>query len=477
MQRAGLSGAPVRNEEYLVVHKDGQAVSVVMSAAPLYDTHGQVVGAIGAFGDITLRKQTQQEIERRARQQSVVAQLGIRALADVEVSAVMDEAVGLVAETLGVEYCKVLELLPDGMALRLRAGVGWHEGLVGQATVSTQDDSQAGFTLLSNAPVMVEDLRAETRFHGPSLLLDHGVVSGMSVIIHGPSRPYGVLGAHTTTRRTCTTDDINFLQSVAHVLTTALHREHIEENLRREQLQQAERLASIGTLATGVAHELNNPLNTIMLSAEYAQSLHDGQATTDPDDLESTLTDILYEARRCGAIVKNLLRLARNEPLQKEPNDLNEIVRHTVDLADHYFPQANMALHCDLAEHLPDVVLNATEIGQILVNLLQNALDAAAEEAQVTIRTRADQTSVRLIVQDSGPGIPAEHMPHIFDPFYSTRRHEGSIGLGLSIVYVIVTDHQGTIRIQSAPGQGTAFVITFPLAAAERHEHDEGSRC
>jgi signal transduction histidine kinase/PAS domain-containing protein len=477
IQRARLSGTPVVNEEYLVVRQDEQKVSVVMSAAPLHDARGQVVGAVAAFGDITLRKQTQQEIERRARQQSVVAQLGIRALADVGVSAVMHEGVELVAETLGVEYCKVLELLPEGTALRLRAGVGWQEGLVGQATVSTKGDSQAGFTLLSNAPVIVEDLRAETRFHGPSLLLDHGVVSGMSVIIHGPGRPYGVLGAYTTTRRTFTTDDINFLQSVAHVLTTALHREHIEENLRRGHLQQAERLASIGTLATGVAHELNNPLNTIMLSAEYAQSLHNGQATTDPDDLESTLNDILYEAQRCGAIVKNLLRLARNEPLPKEPNDLNEMVRRTVDLAEHYFPQAHMTLHCDLAEPLPDVVLNATEIGQVLVNLLQNAVDAAGEEVQVTIRTRADRRAVRLIVQDNGPGIAAEHIPHIFDPFYSTRRHEGGMGLGLSIVYAIVTDHQGTIRLQTAPGQGTAFVIIFPLAAGERHEHDEGSRC
>jgi signal transduction histidine kinase len=126
---------------------------------------------------------------------------------------------------------------------------------------------------------------------------------------------------------------------------------------------------------------------------------------------------------------------------------------------------------------VPDVVLNVTEIGQVLVNLLQNAVDAAREEVQVTIRTQADETCVQLIVQDNGPGIAAEHMPHVFDPFYSTRRHEGGVGLGLSIVYAIVADHQGTIRIQTAPGQGTAFVITFPLAAEERYAHDEGSRC
>ena len=143
------------------------------------------------------------------------------------------------AQTLNVEYCKVLQLLPDGKAMRLQAGVGWKEGLVGHALVNAGMDSQAGYTLLSKRPVVVEDLRAETRFRGPPLLHEHGVISGMSVIIHSAGRPFGVIGAHTTRRRTFTEEDIHFLQAIAHVLGTAIERKQVEETLRqaREELE------------------------------------------------------------------------------------------------------------------------------------------------------------------------------------------------------------------------------------------------
>ena len=174
-----------------------------------------------------------EELKTRAHQQAVVAELGQRALADTELPVLMNEVVTRTAETLRVEYCKVLELLPDTATLLLRAGVGWKEGYVGHATVGTETNSQAGYTLFSSRPVVVEDLRTEKRFTGPPLLHDHGVISGMSVIIHGKERPFGVLGAHTTSRRTFTRDDINFLQSVANVLAMAIERKRVEEGLQQ----------------------------------------------------------------------------------------------------------------------------------------------------------------------------------------------------------------------------------------------------
>ncbi|MEK7219977.1 MAG: PAS domain S-box protein, partial [candidate division NC10 bacterium] len=181
------------------------------------------------FAQIRQREET---LTVRVRQQAAVAELGQRALAATDLSTLMNQAVACVAQTLGTEYCKVLELLPDGTALLLRAGVGWKDGSVGHAAVGAGTDSQAGYTLLSSEPVIVEDLRTETRFSGPPLLQDHGVVSGMSVIIHGQDRPFGVLGAHTTRRRTFTTDDSHFLQAIGNLLATAIERKRTEEALR-----------------------------------------------------------------------------------------------------------------------------------------------------------------------------------------------------------------------------------------------------
>ncbi len=175
------------------------------------------------------------ELQARARQQEMVAELGHMALMGADVGDLMNAAVDRLAGTLQVEYAKVLELLPDGKTSRLVSGVGWRKGLVGLAIVAGGADSQAGFTLLSREPVIVEDLRSETRFSGPALLTDHGVVSGMSVIIGTPERPFGVLGIHTTQRRSFTADDINFLQAVANVLAAAVERRRAEDALRESE--------------------------------------------------------------------------------------------------------------------------------------------------------------------------------------------------------------------------------------------------
>ncbi len=175
----------------------------------------------------------------QARQQAALARLGQHALTSRELTALFDEATALVTETLKIEYCEMLEFLPDGTALLLRAGRGWKPGLVGHATVDTGLDSQAGFTLVSKEPVIVADLRREIRFHGPRLLTEHDVVSGMSVIIEGPNGPFGVLGAHTTQRRDFGPDEINFLQSVANVLAAAIANAQTEERLRLSNEQNA----------------------------------------------------------------------------------------------------------------------------------------------------------------------------------------------------------------------------------------------
>ncbi len=214
------------------IHKDGHLVWSRLSVSLLRDPDGEPRFAIGMVEDVTESRRAEDEIRTRARQQAAVADLSRLALAQSDLKILMDEAVQVVSKTLEVEYCKVLELLPGGEELLLRAGVGWREGLVGRTTVGAHLDSQAGYTLFSDGPVISKDLSFETRFSGPPLLRGHGVVSGMSTVIRGYERPYGVLGAHTTRRRAFSEDDVNFLQAVANVLATAIERKRSEERVR-----------------------------------------------------------------------------------------------------------------------------------------------------------------------------------------------------------------------------------------------------
>ena len=176
---------------------------------------------------------SERELGARARQQEAVAELGQRAVGNADLRTLMEEAVASVAEELEGEYAKVLELLPGDEELLMRVGVGWKEGFVGRARVGAGPDTQAGYTLLRNEPVLVENLRAEERFRGHRLLHEHGVVSGMTVIINpGGEQPFGILGAHTWERRAFTEDDANFLRAVANVLAAVIERERAEEKQR-----------------------------------------------------------------------------------------------------------------------------------------------------------------------------------------------------------------------------------------------------
>jgi PAS domain S-box-containing protein len=185
--------------------------------------------------EIFERKRVQQEMETRVRQQEAVAAIGAHALSDTSLGNVYKEVCETVTHTLDVEFCKILEAQFDGKTLLLRAGSGWKEGLIGTAMVDAGPHSQAGYALQCNQPVVVEDLAGEARFDPAALLLDHGVVSGLSVIIPGRERPFGVLGAHTSKRRKFKNEDVHFLESVAHILSAAIQRGTSESAIQKSE--------------------------------------------------------------------------------------------------------------------------------------------------------------------------------------------------------------------------------------------------
>jgi len=202
--------------------KAGAIDYIVKCDKTLADMPHVIESILREWMHITKRKQADKFLKQRERQQAVISELSLDSMKGLELDALLQKTTDILAETLDVEYCKVLELQPNGKALLLRTGAGWKEGLVGYATVDTGIESQAGYTLKSNHPVIVTDLRTETRFSGPPLLHDHGVVSGISVIIKVAEQPWGILGVHTKKHRNFNENDINFIQTVANVLALSI---------------------------------------------------------------------------------------------------------------------------------------------------------------------------------------------------------------------------------------------------------------
>ncbi|MEX1017256.1 MAG: CheR family methyltransferase [Phycisphaeraceae bacterium] len=219
--------APVEKE---IRTRDGRWYT--MRVLPYRTSENRIEGVVLTFSDVTRLHEVVEQSQRRAAQQAIVADLGQRALEGADLQTLMDEATRAVARTLAVEYTKVLELLPGRHELLLRAGVGWKADMIGHTRVPASLDSQAGYTLAVNSPVVVDDLATEQRFSGAALLHHANIVSGMSVVIQGDRRPFGVFGAHATQPRQFTQEDVNFLLSVANILSQAVARKSFESELK-----------------------------------------------------------------------------------------------------------------------------------------------------------------------------------------------------------------------------------------------------
>ncbi len=235
-----------------------------------------------------------------------------------------------------------------------------------------------------------------------------------------------------------------------------------EQRRLQEAVDRADRLASVGTLAAGVAHELNNPLGAILLSAEHALDVE--RRGGDPAEREECLRDILANTERCTHIVKGVLRFARSESSEKVPCDLNDIVRGTRDLTGQYVDEHLATLELDLDPSLPAILANPLEVEQVVVNLVRNAVEASGEKGHILVATRPGGLGVRLSVADSGPGMSDHDKQRVFDPVFTTRRDEGGTGLGLSVVHGIVTDHRGQVAVERSAAGGTEVVVDLPAA-------------
>jgi two-component system, NtrC family, sensor kinase len=238
-----------------------------------------------------------------------------------------------------------------------------------------------------------------------------------------------------------------------------------------EQLQISEKMASIGLLAAGVAHEVNTPLTGI---SSYTQMLLDG---ADPEDPRSKLLEkIERQTFRAAKIVNNLLNLARPAPTDDMgPVDLHTVIGDVLSLLEHQFRSASIQLRKALDDTSPVVLGVEHKLQQVFLNLFLNARDAMPRGGWLSVSTTQDGKRATVEVADTGSGIPSEQLARIYDPFFTTKPIGQGTGLGLSITYGIVQEHGGTITCVSMPGQGTRFVLSFPLAATVRERAEQAN--
>jgi signal transduction histidine kinase len=243
----------------------------------------------------------------------------------------------------------------------------------------------------------------------------------------------------------------------------------MKEELEKTQLQllQAEKMSSLGKLAAGVAHQLNNPLGGITLFAKLLLEEYDLEEGAKED-----LQRILRDAKRCRDTVKELLEFTRQTRHLMRPHDINRALTRTLFLLESQTLFHNIEIVKDLNASLPLVLVDIQQLYHLFMNIILNAAQAMGGKGTLTVKSLLleKEEQVCIEISDTGPGISKENLPHIFEPFFTTKEEGQGTGLGLSLAYRIVQNHGGHIRAESSPGKGTTFSIELPIGS----KHDGG---
>jgi signal transduction histidine kinase/ActR/RegA family two-component response regulator len=364
-----------------------------------------------------------------------------------------------------VDLAEVFELQFGDERLLMRAGVGWEGGRVGRATVPSGSASQAGYTIANGEPVIVHDHAAETRFQVTDLAVAAKIRSGVSVVIAGRPRPYGVLAVHTARPRRFTPDDAHFLQAIANVLAAAIERDRADRTLGL-----AHRLEAVGSLAGGVAHDFNNLLTVISVSTEFAL-----QDLPSDSEVRNDILEIKRAAGRAAVLTRQLLAFSRRQVLQPVVLSVNDVVVEMGTMLGRLLT-ADIDFKTTLDPELAMVKADPGQLEQVIVNLVVNARDAMPQGGKLLIETamaELDEAYVEqhagahpgrhvvLAVTDNGQGMDRQTQARIFEPFFTTKGERGT-GLGLATVYGIVKQSGGSIWVYSEVDHGTTFKVYLP---------------
>jgi len=408
----------VQGREITLTRKDGGQIVCLNTAGAVRDTGGRVIRYHGALMDITERRQ----MEHRLYQQQEFARRLVDSFPDLI----------LVLNTSG-QYTfvspRVKEILGYDPEETMQMELGGRTHLEDRpAVLSLFGEVVAGRQTFASLEVRTRNKQGEwrrLRCHFSPFFDEAGKIDG--VIISG--------------------------------------RDVTELKRLEEQLIQAEKLAAMGQMLAGVAHELNNPLTAILGVTEL---LRDQETADENTKRQLELTH--RQARRAARIVQNLLEFSRPAAPQKKPVDVNSLVERTLQLHEHSLRRNNVQVDFQCQTDLPPVIGDANQLIQVFLNLISNAEHAireVRETGRIQIRIGRIGGHISLTVQDDGVGILPEALPRLFDPFYTTKRPGGGTGLGLSICMSIVREHGGSIDVETLPAGGTAFTVYLPIADGE----------
>jgi PAS domain S-box-containing protein len=473
----------VRNLEARLRTRGFGPLDVLLSGSLISDQQGQIIGYEAIIRDITRRKQMIDEMRRNSEQISALNRISLTASSTLNLKEVLNNTIDTILSVLQVDSVRIYLMDEAGWHLHLAAARGLSRNFMEKPHVQVR---ALGEGLLGRVALQGETVIAEDLSQVGTLFLDAVVEEGLQsmayIPLHSKGRTAGVLCVSSHFSMKFPSEQVEFLTSIGNQIGMAVDNASLYERTSRaveevkaaqEQVARSEKLASLGKLAATIAHEINNPISVVLtyvkLMLKLIQRQHFSQERL--EDINRYLSTMEEETSRCGEIVKNLLAFARQSQIDMKPNSIIEIVDKTLLLISHDLELRGIKMVKEMEADLPSVQCDFKQIQQALLNVLSNAAEAMTSGGTLTLQAHraTGDGFVEVAITDTGRGIPAEHMKDIFEPFFTTKEEGKGVGLGLAVVYGIVTRHQGTVEVESPPAgwvnrSGTRFRIRLPIA-------------
>jgi signal transduction histidine kinase/HAMP domain-containing protein len=427
-----------------------------------------------------LLKENYIKLESAKERLRLVNEIGKKINSILDIDSVLSEVVKLIKVSFDF-YCVAIGIVEGEYLIIWKTLGGKKKELIPKIEkLKIGKEGIMGWVAGNGKPLLVPDVSKDPRY----FLIEElsKTKSEVCVPIISQGKVIGDLDVQSDKVDAFSLNDLDLLQSIASQIAIALANAKLFEELKKAynnlknteaQLIQQEKMASVGQLAAGVAHELNNPLGGILGYSQLALERVSKKSVKDLNEEDLTvysqyLKDIIQQSQRSKAIVQNLLKFARASTKDVfKPIDVNSILEDTFSFTRHHLEMGNIKLINNLSPSLTEIMGNATQLQQVFTNIILNALQAMPQGGDLKVSTdlidEKPQKMIQITFSDTGYGIPKENLDKVFEPFFTTKEVGEGTGLGLSVSYGIIKDHKGEILVESEVGKGSTFIISIPV--------------
>ncbi|UCD89450.1 MAG: PAS domain S-box protein [Desulfobacterales bacterium] len=470
-------GFVVEFETHLIGKNDHRFDALITSNVTV-DTDGEIAGYVLIIRDITERKTAQLKIEKRNIRLGILNAIAKTVSSSLNFEEVLTRTIDEILEVLEADSIRIYRLDDKKELLELVAHNGLSTQFISKPFMQYRNpgDGLLGQTVIDGETRLVDNfLRSEDPY--VDSIIEAGLHSTAYIPLSTKGELMGVMCVSSHYPIEFAAGYLEFLTAIGNQIGVAMDNANLYENVKtayedlkeaQEQIIQTEKLASLGKLAATIAHEINNPLAVVLTYIRLMRKLMDRNDFSPErlEDISRYLVTMDSETSKCGEVVKNLLAFSRQSKIAMAKNSIENILDRTLALIAHDLEIKGIQLNKTIEPDLPEVTCDFKQIQQALLNLVYNASDAMQDGGILTVKANkkdGDERFLDVIISDIGCGIAEKDKEKIFDPFFTTKEEGKGVGLGLSVVYGIITRHNGKVEVESETGKGSTFKVSLPF--------------